>query len=57
MISFSSAEVANSYKTRVWTRWKFQGRHVAFVSNWLTKKVFKRSLLKGLGHAILGNFV
>ena len=28
---------------------EFKGRDVAFVSNWLTKKVFKRSLLKTAG--------
>ena len=28
---------------------EFKGRDVAFVSDWLTKKVFKRSLLKTAG--------
>ena len=28
---------------------EFKGRDVAFVSDWLTKKVFKRSLLKIAG--------
>ena len=28
---------------------EFKGRDVAFVSDWLTKKVFKRSLLKMAG--------
>ena len=30
---------------------EFKGRDIAFVSNWLTKKVFKRSLLKTTGAA------
>ena len=28
---------------------EFKGRYVAFVSDWLTRKVFKRSLLKMAG--------
>ena len=28
---------------------EFKGRDIAFVSDWLTKKVFKRSLLKMTG--------
>ena len=45
---FSGAEVANIYKTLDEME-ELKGRDVAFVSDWLTKKVLKKSLLKTAG--------
>lgn len=46
---FSGAEVANSYKTCLDAMEEFTGGDVAFVSDWHTKRVFKRLLLKIAG--------
>ena len=47
---FLGPQVTNSYKNMSLDKMKeFKGRDVAFVSDWLTKKVFKRSLLKTAG--------
>ena len=43
---FSGVEVANTCLDEME---EFKGRDVAFVSDWLTKKVFKKSLLKTAG--------